>query len=82
MPHPLFTPEIEHCIRSNDPEAMREFSEALHPATIAEALDGNFKVEDTENKIFHYIKRYLAIFGTINHKDVDCDFIINCFTDI
>jgi len=47
MPHPLFTPEIEHCIRSNDPEAMREFSEALHPATIAEALDGNFKVEDT-----------------------------------
>mgnify|MGYP001184722917 CR=1 FL=1 len=47
MPHPLFTPEIEHCIRSNDPETMREFSEALHPATIAEALDGNFKVEDT-----------------------------------
>ncbi|MFZ4608948.1 MAG: magnesium transporter [Gemmataceae bacterium] len=47
MPHPLFTPEIEHCIRSNDPETMREFSEALHPATIVEALDGNFKVEDT-----------------------------------
>ncbi len=47
MAHPLFTPEIEDCIRNNDPEAMKEFSEALHPATVAEALDGNFKVEDT-----------------------------------
>lgn len=42
----------------------------------------NFKVEDTESKIFHYVKRYLAIFGTINQKDVDCDVIIHCFRDI
>ncbi len=42
----------------------------------------NFKIEDTENKIFHYIKRYLAIFGTINHEDLDCDVIIHCFTNI
>ena len=42
----------------------------------------NFKAEDTESKIFHYAKRYLAIFGTINQKDVDCDVIIHCFTDI
>ena len=42
----------------------------------------NFKAEDTQSKIFHYAKRYLAIFGTINQKDVDCDVIIHCFTDI
>ena len=41
----------------------------------------NFKAEDTETR-FSLYKRYLAIFGTINQKDVDCDVIIHCFTDI
>lgn len=46
MAHPLFTPEIRYCLERDDREAMREFSEALHPATVAEALDDDLKVED------------------------------------
>lgn len=42
----------------------------------------NFSVEDFDNKIFHYVKRYLAIFGTINHKEMECDVIVHCFTNI
>ena len=42
----------------------------------------NFQVEDNESKIFHYVKRYLAIFGTINQKDLECDVIIHCFRNL
>ena len=42
----------------------------------------NFQVEDNESKVFHYVKRYLAIFGTINQKDVECDVIIHCFKNL
>lgn len=36
----------------------------------------NFKVIDTQSDIFHYAKRYLSIFGTINDESRDIDMII------
>ena len=66
MAHPLFSPEIRFSLEKGDREGMREFSEALHPATVAEALDDDFKVEDswrflqespidTQAEIFSYL---------------------------
>lgn len=46
MAHPLFEPEVREMLASGDTEAMRTFCEELHPATLAEVLSGDFKVED------------------------------------
>jgi len=42
MPHPLFTPELRIMLGEQNADAMREFCESLHPATVAEALDDAF----------------------------------------
>ena len=40
----------------------------------------NFKI-DTENNIFHYVKRYLNSFGILNDKSRPYDVVINCYED-
>jgi magnesium transporter len=47
MAHPLFGPEARLLFQENDQAAMATFCDTLHPATVAEALDGAFSAEDT-----------------------------------
>jgi magnesium transporter len=46
MTHPLFTPEARLLLEKDDIPAMEAFCETLHPATVAESLADDFKVED------------------------------------
>jgi magnesium transporter len=46
MAHPLFTPEAQHLLQTNDGPAMRTFCETLHPATVAETLADSIPVAD------------------------------------
>ena len=47
MSHPLFTPEARLLLEKDDLPAMEAFCDALHPATVAEALtDEAISVED------------------------------------
>jgi magnesium transporter len=46
MPDPLFTPIAQQVLQQGDTAAMQEFVENLHPATVAEALEGSLPVED------------------------------------
>lgn len=46
MADPLFGPEIRFMLQENNEDGMHEFCDALHPATIAEALFGEFTVEE------------------------------------
>jgi magnesium transporter len=45
MVHQLFGPEVRLMIAENDKAEMHEFCESLHPATVAEALEGDLDVE-------------------------------------
>src|SRR3989440_12220658 len=46
MPHVLFGPEVREMLQENDIAGMKAFCESLHPATVAEALAGEFDVEE------------------------------------
>jgi magnesium transporter len=46
MAHPLFTPEAQLLLETNDTAAMETFCETLHPATVAETLSESFAVAD------------------------------------
>jgi len=46
MSHPLFGPEVRLMLEENDPAQIQAFCETLHPATVAETLEGEFSVED------------------------------------
>jgi magnesium transporter len=46
MPHVLFGPEVREMLQDNDATGMKAFCESLHPATVAEALAGEFSVEE------------------------------------
>jgi magnesium transporter len=46
MSHPLFGPEVRLMLEENDPTQIQAFCETLHPATVAETLEGEFSVED------------------------------------
>src|SRR5262249_39211866 len=46
MAHPLFTPEAQLLLQTNDTAAMETFCETLHPATVAETLSESFPVAD------------------------------------
>jgi len=39
----------------------------------------NFKVDDIKSNTFHYAKRYLSIFGSINDENKDFDIIVYSF---
>ena len=49
MSHPLFGPEVRHALDKEDAEAMATFCEAVHPATAAETLEGEFSSEEIWN---------------------------------
>lgn len=49
MSHPLFGPEVRQALDKNDEEAMATFCEAVHPATAAETLEGEFTSEEIWN---------------------------------
>lgn len=46
MAHPLFGPEVRQMLLENDTSGLATFCETLHPATIAEALEEEFTVEE------------------------------------
>jgi magnesium transporter len=47
MSDPLFAPEARFLLEKDDREGMATFCETLHPATVAEALAGEFTVPQT-----------------------------------
>src|SRR5438270_3163952 len=53
MAHPLFTPEVRLMLEENNEVAMAELCEALHPATVAEALAEGFTVEEVWRILEH-----------------------------
>ena len=46
MAHPLFGPEVRLMLQEDDRAELKTFLETLHPATVAEALAGEFSVEE------------------------------------
>ncbi len=46
MSHPLFGPEVRLMLQEGDAAEMKTFCETLHPATVAEALTGDFEVDE------------------------------------
>ncbi len=46
MPHPLYGPEVRMMLADNDALSMQAFCETIHPATVAETLEGEFAVEE------------------------------------
>lgn len=63
MSHPLFGPEVRLMLEENDPAQIEAFCETLHPATVAETLEGEFSVEDVWKFLSHTsIKTQAAIF--------------------
>src|SRR5262245_56263715 len=66
MSHPLFTPEVKLLLAEGNAAGLREFCDSLHPATVAEALGGEFTPEQiwevispasirTQASIFEYL---------------------------
>jgi magnesium transporter len=46
MSHPLFGPEVRLMLQEGDAAEMKTFCETLHPATVAEALTGEFEPDE------------------------------------
>src|SRR5262249_24337516 len=65
MAHPLFTPEVRLMLEENNEVAMAELCEALHPATVAEALaDEGLTVEEVWRVLSQSsIEKQAEIFG-------------------
>jgi len=63
MANPLFGPILRQHLQDNDDAGVREFCANLHPATIAETLDGDFSVEESWRVLQHApIRAQAAIF--------------------
>jgi magnesium transporter len=63
MAHPLFGPEVRLMLEEDDPAQIQAFCETLHPATVAETLEGEFDVEQVWRFLSHTgIKTQAAIF--------------------
>ena len=64
MAHPLFTPEVRLMLEENNEPAMTELCDALHPATVAEALGEGISVEEVWRILSHSnIEKQAEIFG-------------------
>jgi magnesium transporter len=72
MAHPLFTPEVRLMLAEGNAAGLKEFCESLHPATVAEALEGEFTPEQiwevisqanirTQASIFEYLPPHLQV---------------------
>ena len=59
MADPLFGPEARLLLEKNDTAGMAEFCDTLHPATVAEILEGEFAVED----VWRFLKS-----SDVNHQ--------------
>ena len=53
MAHPLFSPEVRLMLDENNDAAMAELCDALHPATVAESLEGKCTVEEIWRVLGH-----------------------------
>lgn len=53
MGHPLFGPEVRLMLQEDDAHAMQAFCESLHPATAAEALAEDYKVDEVWRILQH-----------------------------
>jgi magnesium transporter len=63
MANPLFGPILRQYLQDNDEVGMRDFCENLHPATIAETLQGDFTIADAWRVLEHApIKEQAAVF--------------------
>jgi len=63
MAHILFGPEVRMMLAENDEAEMKAFLENLHPATVAEALTGEFEVDQVWRFLKHTsIRNQAAIF--------------------
>src|SRR5580700_3607180 len=63
MTHPLFGPEVREMLDDNDTVGMKTFCETLHPATVAEALAGEYTVDEVWRVLQQTnIKNQAAIF--------------------
>jgi magnesium transporter len=63
MSHPLFGPEVRLMLQEDASAEIQAFCETLHPATVAESLEGEFSVEDVWRFLAHTsIKTQAAIF--------------------
>ncbi len=63
MAHALFGPEVRLMLEESDDAGMKAFCETLHPATVAEALAGEFDVEQVWRFLAHTgIRDQAAIF--------------------
>src|SRR5919201_5815850 len=63
MVHPLFGPEVRLMLQEDDTAGMKAFCDTLHPATVAEALAGEFDVEEVWRFLSHApIREQAAIF--------------------
>src|SRR5438128_10476305 len=63
MSHPLFGPEVRMMLQEGDSGEMQTFCATLHPATIAEALTGDFSEEEVWRVLQHTpIRDQAAIF--------------------
>jgi magnesium transporter len=72
MVHPLFSPEVKLMLAESNTAGLRELCESLHPATVAEALDGDLTPEQiwevisqasirTQASIFEYLPPHLQV---------------------
>lgn len=69
MPHDLFGPEVKDIVERKDYPAMEAFCEVLHPATVAEALEGELDPPDVWNFISHVSpENQTAIFSYLGHE--------------
>jgi magnesium transporter len=63
MSHPLFGPEVRMMLQEGNSGEMQTFCQTLHPATIAEALTGDFTVDEVWRVLQHTpIRDQAAIF--------------------
>src|ERR671931_659034 len=63
MVHVLFGPEVRQMLQEDDDAGMKAFCESLHPATVAEALAGEFSVDEVWRFLSHTsIRHQAAIF--------------------
>jgi magnesium transporter len=63
MVHVLFGPEVRLMLQEDDDAGMKAFCEHLHPATVAEALAGEFTVDEVWRFLSHTgIKHQAAVF--------------------
>ncbi len=69
MAHDLFGPEVRDIVQRKDYPAMEAFCEVLHPATVAEALEGELEPTGVWDFIRHVSpENQTAIFSYLGHE--------------